>query len=159
MSLSDGQARVRCGVDVTCLYADASGRVRPARTRLEAESAHFDASADASASALAGEASALLGADGVIKIAAPVTFEISAGQRRALRAIVSIAYDDDGARDASETPSLTVTRARPRETLWALAKRYGSGVRLIMDANGLENESDVAPGALLLIPGRRLEAR
>jgi hypothetical protein len=161
-AIEDGQARIRCGVEVTCLYADADGQARSARTRVDAECVPFDAR-DAQGvcvpSVLIGETAASLAAGGAVEFTVPVTFEVLGGQSRSLRAITAISYDRDSVSGEAVLPSLTVTRARPREKLWTLAKRYGSGVRLIMDANGLERESDMAPGALLLIPRRKLETR
>ncbi|MDR1588595.1 MAG: LysM peptidoglycan-binding domain-containing protein [Oscillospiraceae bacterium] len=156
-SLSDGQARVRCGVEVTCLYADSEGRVHSARTSADAECAPFEApgahSIEASR-ARAGEASVSV-SGGVVDLTIPLTFEITCPPASRRRAITAITCDSAALPDAPELPSLTVTRIKPHEKLWSLAKRYGSGVRLIMEANGVAKESDVESGTLLLIPRRR----
>lgn len=159
-TLADGRARVRCGVEITCLYADSDGRARSARTRVDAECAPFDAPGAQSVTASvspAGEASAAI-SGGVIELSVPITFEISYPPAPRRRAISAIAYDGDAPDNAPEPPSLTVTRVKPNEKLWSLAKRYGSGVRLIMEANDIERESELEPGTLLLIPRRRFAA-
>ncbi|MDR2665791.1 MAG: LysM peptidoglycan-binding domain-containing protein, partial [Oscillospiraceae bacterium] len=84
--------------------------------------------------------------------AVPVRFALERGSIPCGRAICAISYDDSGSPSQDGAPSLTVTRARPGEKLWSVAKRHGSSVRLIMDANSMERESDMAPGALLLVP-------
>jgi hypothetical protein len=151
----NGQRRILCGVNVTCLYTGGDGNARTSRARVVAECAPFDAdsSRDASsASALAGNATASLTPSGAIEIAVPVRFEITHGPSARGRAISAITYDEKEARDLDNIPSLTVTRAKPGEKLWSIAKRYGSGVRLIMDTNSIERETDLVPGSLLLIP-------
>ncbi|MDR1299088.1 MAG: LysM peptidoglycan-binding domain-containing protein [Oscillospiraceae bacterium] len=154
--ISDGGARrVLCGVNVTCLYADGDGNACTSRARVVAECAPFDADdarGAAAVSALAGNVSASMAPSGAIEIAVPVRFDLTYGPAVCERAISAITYEDSEAQDIDNIPSLTVTRAKPGERLWSIAKRYGSGVRLIMDANSIERESDLAAGSLLLIP-------
>jgi LysM repeat protein len=158
--LSDGQARVRCGVELTCLYADHDGRVHSARTRADAECAPVEApdAQSVAATAVPSVETTAVVSGGVIELGVPVAFEISFLPAPRRRAISAISYDGDALTDAADLPSLTVTRIKPREKLWSLAKRYGSGVRLIMEANDIEREGDIEPGTLLLIPRRRVGA-
>lgn len=71
-----------------------------------------------------------------------------------------------------ETPSRAMVRSQtihtvaPGETLWRIAKRYGTSVEAIMAANGIKDVRTVATGARLMVPvttsvasGRRSEAR
>ena len=58
-------------------------------------------------------------------------------------------------RDGTENkrPSVILRLAMPDEELWNIAKSYGTTVRQIMQANGLESENR-SESTMLLIPGR-----
>ncbi len=53
---------------------------------------------------------------------------------------------------AENAPALTVYYSEPGESVWSIAKRYGTTVQSIAEQNGLEDDT-VKDGGMLLIPG------
>ncbi len=68
---------------------------------------------------------------------------------------VSAVKSDGGIKDVSGRPSVVMRFLSERECLWDVAKRYGTTVKDILTANGLEDEASAHPGRLLLIPKKR----
>lgn len=58
-----------------------------------------------------------------------------------------------GERRGDVAPGTTIHRVGYGETLWGIARRYGSSVPAIVSANGIANASFIRAGQLLRIPG------
>ncbi len=83
-----------------------------------------------------------------------MTFDVTLTSRKQVRTLAGLSYDETDPIDNSKAPALVVYRAGQGDTLWNLAKKNRSTSRLIVEANGLEREDDVA-GQLLIIPKKR----
>ena len=66
--------------------------------------------------------------------------------------VAGLELDQEHPLDHSGQPSIVLRRPMPGETLWALAKRYGTTCQEICAANGLAPEQEPAVGQMLLIP-------
>lgn len=66
--------------------------------------------------------------------------------------IEQVVCDEERKKDTRKIPSLTAYRVRPGDSLWTIAKKYSSAQEYILAANGMETESPVTPGSVILIP-------
>ncbi len=50
-------------------------------------------------------------------------------------------------------PSARIYTLRPKETLWRIAKRYGTTLAVLKDLNGIVDETKVKAGQAIVLPG------
>ncbi len=63
--------------------------------------------------------------------------------------------DEESPRNKADAPSVTVFRAAPSDSLWELAKRYGTTRDYIRMSNGMDEESEISAGDLILVAKQR----
>lgn len=90
-----------------------------------------------------------------IEVRFTVEFRINAVSKQKKVYLTSVNIDSDKPKDFTGYPSLVLRSLGVKETLWELAKHYHTTVPIILEANELEEESDVPRNTLLLIPRRR----
>jgi len=91
---------------------------------------------------------------GGIEVRFQVDFEYVALESRKVLGISALHMDEGAPRDTLDKPSIVLRMVGAQETLWDIAKAYGTTQRDIMQANELEEET-VPSGKLLLIPKKR----
>jgi LysM repeat protein len=90
-----------------------------------------------------------------IELRIPVDFMLTETTQRQIRTLAGLEYDEEAPLDHTRAPSLVVYRTARGDTLWQLAKKHNTTSKLILSANGLDNEENVAAGQLLIIPKKR----
>lgn len=144
---------LKCPVTVTVLYRAADGQFYSVSRRLTSEAPaelgenEYAALVRASCTDCSASPSAT-GAD----VRLLVDFELLVVKKITVPQISSVVCGEE--LDAGCLPSITVVRAGPGDTLWALGKCYRSTARLIAAQNGL-GEGESLEGRTLLIPTAR----
>lgn len=100
-----------------------------------------------------GELIATPTADGV-EVRFPVEFPYFCEQEEQGMVIREVTFEEDGEDGGQEKPSIILRLLQPGESLWEVAKRYGTTIEDIIRANELEN-GHPGDGTLLLIPRKR----
>ncbi len=155
MSQQDGGLMLTCPLTVTAMYAGDDGSIQSATHQFEAEAnVETDENVQGSATANSGKDVYGVASGGGIELRIPVEFDVMQVTSKPIRTLTGLSYDETDPVDYSKAPSLVVYRAGQGDTLWNLAKKNRSTARLILEANGLEHEADVA-GQLLIIPKKR----
>ncbi len=100
-----------------------------------------------------GEPTAMPTADGV-EVRIPMEFPYSSEREEQGVVVREVKVEEDGGNAEQDKPSIVLRLLRPDESLWEVAKRYGTTIEDIVRANELEGGQ---PGGemLLLIPRRR----
>lgn len=101
---------------------------------------------------LAGEVTAVPTSEG-LELRFLVDFELTGTESFAINTVTGISLEE--AAETEPHPSVVLRRCMQGESLWDIAKRYGTTRRDLAQANGIEDPDAVAQGALLLIPRRR----
>ena len=87
-----------------------------------------------------------------IDVRIPVEINVTEVTENNVNMLSGLSYDENAPLDNSKFPSLVVARPNNQDSLWHMAKKYRSTPNLILAANELEGEEDIAPGQLLIIP-------
>ena len=150
-----GGVSLKCKLSVNAVYASDDGRVLSVMRQYEVEAnAETDENAECSANANCGKDVYGVAVGGGIELRIPVEFDVTQVASKQIRTLTGLSYDETEPIDNSNAPSLVVYRAGQGDTLWNLAKKNRSSSKLIVEANGLEREDNVA-GQLLIIPKKR----
>lgn len=151
-SISVKGSSIQCPINVQMLYRSENGTVCRAGVRYTVESSQeLEEGAELIIHDVrCGEAYAVPAAGG-IELRIPVEMIGEVSQEQIITAVSGIAFDEEEEGERREKPSLYLLYADPTDTVWSLAKRYGSTPELIRAAN--EMEAGAEPDqALLLIP-------
>ena len=147
---------LRTSAAVRALYLDEGGSCLVAERCVDV-ACQVDLPADCTvtARAICPEAvQATLGERG-IEVRFPVDFRIEAVSRAKKVCICGVKLDQDTPKDTADAPSLVLRYLGAQESLWDLAKKYNATIDSILTANQVENEGDISPENLLLIPRKR----
>ena len=101
---------------------------------------------------LAGEVTAVPTSDG-IELRFSVDFEYLCLDTSRIMTVGELVQDE--LFEKPVRPSVVIRRCREGESLWDIAKAYGTTVRELVTANGLEEGGEAADDRLLLIPKKR----
>ena len=155
-SSEDATASMKAPVTVSALYVTEDGQLMSnAETyQVEAE-AEADPNANNMASAASGKDVYAVAVTGGIELRVPVEFTVTENAIQQIRTLDKLSFDEASPVDMAKAPSVTVTRIAPGDTLWQLAKSHGSTSKLILSANGYNEEDEVNAGQLLIIPKKR----
>ncbi len=155
MASVPGGLSLSCPLNVNAVYVSDDGRVMSTMRQYESE-ASIEGEENVLGAATASSGKDAYGAPvgGGIELRIPVEFDVTQTNRMQMRTLAGLSYDETSPADTSKAPSLIVYRAGQGDTLWNLAKKNRSTSKLILEANGLENEDNVA-GQLLIIPKKR----
>jgi LysM repeat protein len=91
----------------------------------------------------------VIGADGTIDANVDLTFNLNISNTLKLDIIDEVNTDDTRNR---EIYSMVIYFVKPGDTLWKIAKKFGSTVADIERVNKIEDESKIYPGQQLFIP-------
>ena len=143
---------IQCPIRVQMLYRSETSTVCRAEARYTVESSQEveNGAALVIREVRCGEAYAVPAAGG-IEVRVPVELLGAIMQEQEITAVTGIAPAETTEGEAREKPSLYLLQTDPTDTIWALAKRYGSTPELIRAANEMEAEEE-AGQRLLLIP-------
>ena len=100
-----------------------------------------------------GELVAMPTADGV-EVRLPMEFPYFCEQEEQGMVVREVMFEEDGGDGGHDKPSIVLRLLRPGESLWEVAKRYGTTTEDIIRANELDGRQP-GYGTLLLIPRRR----
>jgi hypothetical protein len=89
------------------------------------------------------------------EIRIPVTYILSSYTNTVMNLAFSALVDEESPRAKADAPSVIVFRAAPSDSLWEVAKRYGTTRDYIKKANGMEEEAEIATGDLILVAKQR----
>lgn len=143
------QVKAPCTVNI--LYIDNDGALQGLTGRAQAASEiALSQNGVCTARVMAGaDGFAAPGADGA-EIRYDVVFELDSSAKETLRSLCAGTLDEEQTRGAPR-PSVIVRRALDTQSVWELAKHYGTTVQAIAQANELTGEQAEC-GQLLLIP-------
>ena len=100
-----------------------------------------------------GELVAMPGADGV-EVRFPMEFPYFCEQEEQGMVVRETTLAEDGGEGGGEKPSIVLRVLQPGESLWDVAKRYGTTIEDVVRANELEGKQP-EEGTMLLIPRKR----
>jgi nucleoid-associated protein YgaU len=147
---------LRAPLNISVIYVSDDGRTMSCVRQYDVEAnAEVDPAAKCSATANCGKDIYGVAVGNGIELRIPVDFSVTETTNRQLRSMTGLSYDETSPLDHSKSPSLVVYRAARGDSLWKLAKKYNSTSRLILNANGLDNDENVGAGQLLIIPKKR----
>jgi hypothetical protein len=147
---------LNCPLFVNAVFMSEDGRIMSAMRQYEIESnAEVGANAKCSVAANCGRDVYGVAVGSGIELRVPVEFNISETNQKQIRTLSNLSYDENEPLDNSKAPSLVIYRTAKGDSLWKLAKKHHSTSNLILNANGLEKEENVAAGQLLIIPKKR----
>lgn len=143
---------VQCPLNVQLLYRSESGAICRTSARYTVQSSQ---ELEEGTSLLVhnvhcGEAYAAPAAGG-IELRIPVELFGEISMEQTVTAVTAISFDETQEEQTQERPSLYLLYAGASDTVWKLAKRYGSTPELIRSANGMEEQAEPEQ-TLLLIP-------
>ena len=88
-------------------------------------------------------------ADSNVEVKIDLNFRLNLSKERELRLIDSI---DESKESNRETFSIVIYYTKEGDTLWNIAKKFGSTVDEIVRVNNIENPDVIMPGEQLFIP-------
>ncbi len=155
MMAEAGMLTLSCPLNVNAVYVTDDGNVQSVTQEYQAE-ANVETDEDVQGTAIANCGKDVYGvaSSGGIELRIPVEFDVTQINQKQIRSLSGLSYDETEPINNSKAPSLIVYRAGQGDTLWYLAKKNQSTSRLIIEANGLENEENME-GQLLIIPKKR----
>lgn len=143
---------VQCPLNVQLLYRNESGAVCRTSARYMVQSSQeLEEEAGLTIRTVHCEEAYAAPAAGGIELRIPVELFGEVSLERTVTAVTEISVDEAQEEAQQEHPSLYLLYADASDTVWKLAKRYGSTPELIRAANGMEAEEEPEQ-ALLLIP-------
>lgn len=156
LSHSDGVSELHAPLRVHLIYQGEEGRILAAERNLEARLLLPDlGDKNVIITAESGdELSAAPTGDG-IALRLPVDFYIRESTAHQVGFVSAARCDTEHPKDLSKAPSLILRRRGAGESLWSIAKHYGTTISEILAANG-GGESELTPGELILIPKKRI---
>jgi nucleoid-associated protein YgaU len=147
---------LRCPLYASAMFVSDDGRVMSSMRQYDIEAnADIKEGSTCSAHAVCGREVYGVAVGNGIELRIPVDFNITETTQRQIRTLAGLQYDEDAPLDHTRAPSLVVYRTMRGDTLWQLAKKHNSTAKLILSANGLDKEENVAAGQLLIIPKKR----
>lgn len=87
--------------------------------------------------------------DGFLDARVDIAFSVKVANFRTISVIDEITSEQ---RDKEDTYSMVIYFVKPGDTLWKIAKRFGSTVEDIARVNGIENPDLIQVGKQLYIP-------
>jgi len=144
---------VKCPLNINAVYLTEDGEIMSSNQHAEVE-ANTELHDNAKFTALAKCGKDVFSAvvsDG-IDVRIPVEINVTEVTENNVNMLSGLSYDENAPLDNSKFPSLVVARPNNQDSLWHMAKKYRSTPNLILAANELEGEEDIAPGQLLIIP-------
>jgi nucleoid-associated protein YgaU len=151
-----GVLSLRCPLFVNAVYQTDDNRLLSTARHYEVETnADVGENGRFSVTANCGREIFGVAAGNAIELRIPVDFNISQTVERQIRTLSGLSYDETAPLESGNAPSLTLYRLQRGDTMWNLAKRHKTTAKLILNANGLENEENLAAGQLLIIPKKR----
>ena len=153
---TDNTSVLKAPVNISCIYKCDDGRILSAKGVFEAEAnSKFTGDERRLVTCECGNDVYASAAGGGIEIRVNADFVIMEHDSTVLNAISDISYSEDEIIDTSLIPSVTIARVKKDATFWKLAKKHHSTTALIMNANDIENESDLMECKMLIIPKKR----
>ncbi|MDR3310948.1 MAG: DUF3794 domain-containing protein [Oscillospiraceae bacterium] len=152
---SGGETAVKTRITVGAVYSDTDGGLRSVSQKFEAVCPiKLDSDGEYTATASSGRDLYGVAADGGVEIRVPVEIRVAGAGLTTYSPVSSVSVDENGARPADSRPSVILARARPDDTLWSVAKRYGTTRGIVRETNAIEDGAELA-GAMLIIPKSR----
>lgn len=147
---TDGVLRVKAPVSVKLLGTDASGVLQGGSAKGEAmgETA-LSENAACAASVTLYDPAAQITADGA-EVCTDAALALSCSARQELRTLSGGTLEPETEKD-TERPAVILRALRAGESIWDIAKQYGTTVRAVTEANRLE-EAEAPAEQMLLIP-------
>lgn len=147
---AEGKLRIRAPLNMKLLYLDSSGALQGASVKAEAgcETALCE-NAKCAASVSVGDCFAQTAAGGA-ELHVEAAFMLTCSAVQELRTLSGGTVTPQTQKDP-ERPSVVLRACRGGEDVWDVAKRYGTTVEAVSEANGLESE-ELESGCMLLIP-------
>lgn len=147
---TDDGLRIQAPVQIKLLYLDSNGELQGASDKAEAgcQTALCE-NAKCIASASSCGASAQITPDGA-QVRAEIAFDLCCSAVQDLHTLCGGTLTEAAAKDP-ERPSVVLRRCRMRESVWDVAKQYGTAVQAVMDANAIQGDM-AEEGQMLLIP-------
>lgn len=144
---------LKCPLYINAVYETEDGEIFSVSQKAEVE-ANADVSENAklSANAKCGKEVFSAAVSEGIDLRIPVEINITEMLENKVNMLSGLSYDESNPIDNSKYPSLVVARPSDQDSLWNLAKKYRSTPNLILAANELAGEEEIAPGKLLIIP-------
>ena len=153
---TEGQRGITVPANVVMIYETEDGRLLSAVQKL-ACTLPLEGDAESVlmfSAAWSGEYHTSVTASGV-DVRIPVALTVRRFSFCRFAAIETASYDPEKPLDCAGRPSVVLRRIGDGDTVWQLAKKYCSTRELILQSNGLESETDVCAGNMLLSPRRR----
>lgn len=145
-------AIARAEVSAQAVYAAEDGQLGLASAVLPVEIPVADGVEGLRVSDCDVKTSAAVTADGGISFACVVTAAAERTGEAALSPVSALAIDEEHEKAPYTDAGIILCYPTPGEDCWALAKKYNTTCRHILDANGLEDGAHIRPGELVLIP-------
>ena len=131
-----------------CLYLDAEGEVKSTSCKLTLREKTGSSEPDPASVCIPGEVKVTGGAE----IRAGCALMLSQQEKTEETAVKAIRWKEEEKPDVSLLPSVLLRRRGSEDDLWTMAKECASTIRLILEANGAEDEASLLPGQMILIP-------
>jgi len=148
-SCSGGTCRLRFYTSV--LYEDGLGKLRTARTVIDADSDMPDNTVCSSvACALEGVTVSNEGSAIAVSVQAQITCRIKNGCTYSQ--VTGCTLDTSAKRNKNTKGNLVLRYPEKDESIWTIAKQYGTTQAAIMAANDIEDEAQLSCGKLIIIP-------
>jgi nucleoid-associated protein YgaU len=153
VSPNSANTTLKCPLNVNAMYLGEDGRLMSTARQYEVE-ANTDnhEGMKCKATAVCGRDVYGVAAGNGIELRIPIEINVKESGQMKVNMLSNLSYDETAPTDYSKAPSLVVSHAPKDDSLWSLAKKYRSTRKLIMAANGLENEDSLTAGQLLIIP-------
>lgn len=147
---TEGTIRIRAPLNMKLLYLDGSGSLQGANAKAEAAcETVLCESAKCTAAVSVGDCFAQPAAGGA-ELHAEASFTLLCSAVQELRTLSGGTLAQQMQKDP-ERPSVVLRACRGGEDVWDVAKRYGTTVAAVREANGLDSE-ELDSGCMLLIP-------
>ena len=153
---SGGGQTAAVSAEVVLIYETEDGRILSAAQKLSGTTP-LEGDADSVyvlSAAWNGECHTSVTASGV-DVRIPVELTVRRFFLHRFTAVTGASYDPEKPLNWAGRPSVVLRRFAAGDSVWALAKKYGSTRQLICQANGLGEETEIRVGDMLLIPRRR----
>lgn len=148
------QKELECGVLATVTYLDGEGALCSCSRKLTVTApCELPEGASAEADAVCVDDCYALPAAGGAELRFELCFRVRLVET--LRCTMLTGLKQGAEKEDGQQPSLVLKTVSEGESLWSLAKRYGSTMQEILRTNNLEAEEQLREGRLLLIPGKR----
>lgn len=148
--------QLRTAVTVRALYLDEGGACLSAERCIDVCCPmELPKDCEVTARAVCGEEVQGTLGDRGIEVRFPVDFQVEVCVRNRKLCAASAELEEDHPKDLSGAPSLILRYFGRQESAWEVAKRYNTTIPDILEANQIEQESELPREKLLLIPKKR----